>query len=353
MIYLGPTQQRVIFTLTDAPVGDYNLLYLGATLTGSVTDALTVVPATPYEFETTIIGQSNILVDRLYGYKAKVKNLSNQTAFGIPFYIKVSGDTEILFAELTLTTQLPDDFATVDQHFFKVYDENEQDSVWLGAFTLLSLPPNGSQDIDFRIQSFSSTPFHIQTYVGQPFYNYTTISGLQNGTITDCGQLLTCQQCLLSALNLDTPPECQWGAMRLACSIANTLNGQSNIAIELADLISDMGSVADCTAPIDNLSQWLQVTAKGAGDAAAITLATNACSNCLPDPQPLFVVIPIQSVDPNDKVGMVGTNELNYIKNEVRIPYTIDFENMETATAPASEVLITDVIDTTTLNFLP
>ena len=45
----------------------------------------------------------------------------------------------------------------------------------------------------------------------------------------------------------------------------------------------------------------------------------------------------------------MGTNALNYTQGKVAIPYTIYFENNPAATAPASEVTITDVIDVNTL----
>ena len=108
--------------------------------------------------------------------------------------------------------------------------------------------------------------------------------------------------------------------------------------------------MATCIDPVTNVSNWLQTTAKGMGDAVAVTAPMGVCEACFTVPQPPFVVNVVASVDPNAKVGMVGTNNLNYIQGDVPIPYTIYFENIHSATAPASEVYITDVIDTTTLD---
>ena len=53
------------------------------------------------------------------------------------------------------------------------------------------------------------------------------------------------------------------------------------------------------------------------------------------------------SRDPNEKLGSVGVGARNYINAGASIDYTIFFENVATATAPAQTVVITDRIDPT------
>jgi hypothetical protein len=63
--------------------------------------------------------------------------------------------------------------------------------------------------------------------------------------------------------------------------------------------------------------------------------------------------IAVTSIDPNDKVGPVGydlegtpADQLKkYIAGDHSLGYMVFFENLETATAPAQEVLITDQLD--------
>ena len=238
-----------------------------------------------------------------------------------------------------------------DAHFFKVYDENVMDSVWMGAFTLLAIPPNSTQYINLQVKSLTEEDFSLQTYVGQPLYSSQAIAAnLQSGGTTSCGELSNCLACLLDEANITPVAGCTIGAMSLACAIADEITGENISGANLVDLVAEVGSVSTCTAPVTDVSNFLNNTAKGMGDAVAVTDATGACTSCLPEAQPLFVVNVVGSIDPNDKVGMVGTNELNYIQGNVPIPYTIYFENNPAATAPANEVYITDVIDTTTLN---
>jgi YVTN family beta-propeller protein len=53
----------------------------------------------------------------------------------------------------------------------------------------------------------------------------------------------------------------------------------------------------------------------------------------------------IAAVDPNDKVGSQGAGTPRYLSGEEPLRYAIFFENVETATAPAQEVIITDQLD--------
>jgi uncharacterized repeat protein (TIGR01451 family) len=54
---------------------------------------------------------------------------------------------------------------------------------------------------------------------------------------------------------------------------------------------------------------------------------------------------PVRAIDPNDKVGPVGMGEQRIIGASNSINYTINFENLSTATAPVQELRITDQLD--------
>ncbi|MBI4557010.1 MAG: PD40 domain-containing protein [Candidatus Hydrogenedentes bacterium] len=53
----------------------------------------------------------------------------------------------------------------------------------------------------------------------------------------------------------------------------------------------------------------------------------------------------VASTDPNGKFGSEGAGESHFVTGEDPLRYVIMFENLETATAPAAEVLITDQLD--------
>lgn len=58
----------------------------------------------------------------------------------------------------------------------------------------------------------------------------------------------------------------------------------------------------------------------------------------------------VNSFDPNDKVGPTGAGSQQYITGLEPLTYTISFENMASATAPAQEVFITDLLDDSVLD---
>lgn len=59
----------------------------------------------------------------------------------------------------------------------------------------------------------------------------------------------------------------------------------------------------------------------------------------------------VGSRDPNDKVGSRGAGTAQYLVGAEPLRYSILFENVETATAPAQEVIITDQLDGSKVDF--
>jgi hypothetical protein len=59
----------------------------------------------------------------------------------------------------------------------------------------------------------------------------------------------------------------------------------------------------------------------------------------------------VGSLDPNDKIGFQGSGDGQFVSGEKPVAYTVFFENLETATAPAQEVVIEDQLDIETLDF--
>jgi hypothetical protein len=57
----------------------------------------------------------------------------------------------------------------------------------------------------------------------------------------------------------------------------------------------------------------------------------------------------VRPIDPNEKVGPTGVGMARYISPTGLVPYVISFENLEAATAPAQEVIVTDQLDLGTL----
>jgi hypothetical protein len=63
-----------------------------------------------------------------------------------------------------------------------------------------------------------------------------------------------------------------------------------------------------------------------------------------------FPIGPVGSHDPNEKAGSLGVGIGHYVTGAELVPYLVLFENIESATAPAQEVVLTDQLDTSTLD---
>jgi hypothetical protein len=72
-------------------------------------------------------------------------------------------------------------------------------------------------------------------------------------------------------------------------------------------------------------------------------------------PQKLLEIYLITAIDPNDKAGPAGFGDAGHVLPYQQFQYVIYFENVDTATAPAEDIVITDTLDTdldwTTLSF--
>ena len=81
-----------------------------------------------------------------------------------------------------------------------------------------------------------------------------------------------------------------------------------------------------------------------------VVASANLIDKCIKFNEARKKVQIVASLDPNDKVGAEGAGAQRFISGEEPLRYGIFFENLETATAPAQEVIITDQLDTTTMD---
>jgi hypothetical protein len=79
----------------------------------------------------------------------------------------------------------------------------------------------------------------------------------------------------------------------------------------------------------------------------------NTCSispptDSVPQPGPTEIAFPIRgvgSIDPNDKIGRIGSLSQRYVTGDGLFNYIVAFENLVAATAPAQKVTIRDQLD--------
>jgi hypothetical protein len=121
------------------------------------------------------------------------------------------------------------------------------------------------------------------------------------------------------------------------------MSGAGDTFYLMLDIAGTAASVGSCIAGITPIGKLL--------DAAAITFGGIAVvDDCFPTFgqrlwDKLLAIRTVLSFDPNDKIGSAGVGPQHYLSGEEPLRYTVLFENLETATAPAQEVTITDQLD--------
>lgn len=136
------------------------------------------------------------------------------------------------------------------------------------------------------------------------------------------------------------------------CRVSSLSSGESQSLMRIVggyafDVLSNYVVCAGTRVPLlaellDGLA-WLRV-ARGAGECIGLFGANGALAS--------LRVSPVGSQDPNDKVGPSGfpgappSGNSRFVSGDGDLDYMIRFENVETATAPAQEVLVLDQLDT-------
>ncbi|MFY9622485.1 MAG: SBBP repeat-containing protein [Pyrinomonadaceae bacterium] len=88
-------------------------------------------------------------------------------------------------------------------------------------------------------------------------------------------------------------------------------------------------------------------------DAAAVGFSLGTIvTSCTPLDEWLVKIISrLRGFDPNGKVGANGFGDRRYLSGEEPFRYAVFFENLESANAPAQDVVITDQLDSSKLDF--
>ena len=130
----------------------------------------------------------------------------------------------------------------------------------------------------------------------------------------------------------------------------DTAERNTEIGFTLATTVFDLvGDVLDCGKAVgltvlkDN-PYVLTASAVVLVGSTALGLASTIYECTRPNPATL-TTRQVRSSDPNDKFGPLGVGTQQWVSASQPLPYTVDFENVATATAPAHRITITDTLD--------
>lgn len=330
--------------IENAPLGLWDVVVESGTLHDTLYNALTLEVPNNISPELKIIGRNRILATINYTFKVAVTNNSNQTLIGVPVYVQMSkdfiGNVVGIESSDSLCHALLDSMGT---NFGVIKDTLSGDSILFGAIIIPFLNAYSTSYIDLSLKNSTMGIKEITAIVGHAFYDSLNYNDLGLKTMSSCHFLPPCLQLALDLAGLAPGPiGCAAASINLGCSIGNlgTEAADGNHFLDLG--VNLVSTLLGCSP----LSPALMILNMGATGVGAIASSSPSGSGCLP---PIgsnkHSVIVSNSLDPNSKTGPVGSTPDNFINNSDRIFYTINFENADTATAPASQVEILDTLD--------
>ena len=119
----------------------------------------------------------------------------------------------------------------------------------------------------------------------------------------------------------------------------------------MAGMLGLATSAADCAVTATGVGAVALTVMKNAANAGGIgAAAADVEMACSADDFGELDLQSIFSLDPNEKVGPYGSGEDRYLAGDQSLNYSIYFENLNSATAPAQEVVIIDTLDLSKLD---
>ena len=375
------------FLLQNEPLGMYDVIINSGSFTDTLVNSLEMEPVRNDSLTIQVSGPSRRLINRFQPYQVTITNPSNVNYFGVPVLIAMNPNNEIARLSNRVISdslsQLMRDSAFVHD-FYMAYDSASSDSMWLGMFLIPVVAAQSTETIEFYMRGTTLGDKLLVASLLRPWYDSAQLVQLGlNRTETSCDFLGDGMNCILDILGQFPGASCLVGAGSLGCAIGNLGrdvvgnrnrggDGKKYIA-DVFNVMADAASIIFCSTgglmkskaklvAEDAVSEWtgelLGITASVLNGempnnpflkltAIPVTIPGSCFTAFASPPKSIerFFIKDVSSMDPNDKTGPLGITTDNFIDKESTLQYLIRFENISTATAPASEVRIIDTLD--------
>ncbi len=379
------------FSFKNEPLGLYDVIIQSGSFADTLKNGIELEKEKDPGLTIQVDGPQLRLVNRFQRYRVTVSNPGNVNHFGVPVIIAMHPDNEIAKLSNRIITDsignLVRDSAFIHD-FVKINDPQTNDSIWIGYFVIPVVTAQSSESIEFymRGKTLGSKPMYA--ILLNPMYDSLQLVqlGLMR-TQNSCDFYADPIVCILDLADQVPGISCITSAFSIGCALGNlgrdafgNRNKEGDVSKYMADmfnLLSDIIGVLTCEAgPLGkapkelakDVAEDLLVNvmdkvfgisgAVANGDVPDIPLSAlglpidipGACVQTFTERNKRkdisdWIVKDVSSIDPNDKTGPVGLTPENFIDGNGLMHYTIRFENLNTATAPASEVRIFDTLD--------
>ncbi len=357
---------QIFFNNKNIAPGNYDVLVTFSGITYSLEKALTIVVPNTFNIWANIAGPAEMLVNQWTKFSVMVGNSSNQTAFGVPVLIGVpttvnatiTSDLDTAYLHPVLKNEHPNGF-------FIAKDTITGEGQNMAYLLIPYIEPGKTAVVNFEIRNPSPDDFIIQLATNQPYYNGANGNFLYQNSLqgNDVDPILNslcdpppCIQCLLDLASFHPVAGCAIGIAEAGCNLYEDIKQRKSKKEKLKDLVLNVASAAGGCAPTPDPSKILSLLgaikhgiSEGKKAFNSFSSAAGSCGSCFDpkDPKPIGMRF---AWDPNDKTGPSGYGTHQFTTLGTGYPYLIQFENLPAATAPATTVIIEDVLDTMNLN---
>jgi len=341
--YDSPSRSHFIIEFKNAVNGFYDLVMINGTESDTLENALLIEGGSEPEIVVSVDGPSTALRNVPNHYRINISNQSSVNGLGIPVFIIIPGNPWIYmtnpFQDDPEMTEVLDE---LDGRFMD-YTTEDGEHYKFGFFMVPILPSESDAFFDLYIEYPEITFGEIRIYTGDPSLS----SGSGNGCLNS-----ECTNCILGMANIIPDAGCLSGILSMGCAVSDALEESGLSGDQMYDMGTGMiatamacSNAASASEIANNIArsvmEWLGLESGGDQD------EENNCdyTSCLPDEPMHFAMNIVSSMDPNEKYGILGMDENNYIHSDVLLNYRITFENVDSATAAAREVFIYDTLD--------
>jgi NADPH-dependent 7-cyano-7-deazaguanine reductase QueF-like protein len=294
-------------------------------------------------------GRERVLVNRWQTYTVTYSNIGNIDAKAVPLFIAVSErpgleieflDFEIENPQYAYDNGYGEYVDTAAIYFISDSAFSDYSGVRVYPFYIPSIPANSVNTVKFRIKTPSSVKVQVAMQdplfinpmntemaacmigiLGEGVIDITTGAIPVVGCVTAIGKNV-----FKTANSISTEGKKSWRSWMKDWAIT---------FVDCGINLSGVGAVVKAVG-------IFTVNMKGYADAFA---------ECKAKYNKEIDVDALTSMDPNEKAGPAGFAQENYIAYPDDISYTIFFENISSATAPAQTVHIVDTLDASVYNF--
>lgn len=353
---------KTLFNLQDASIGlwdviinipnDTTFLIAGAFKVDSV-----VIP----KIGVKLIGPEVIRSNRFAIYYLAVSNHGNVDAIAVPVWLVVPTNLVIktLFPvkfpnDTTMTTQ----WDTMKQNVIIDTFLNSPHHVSVRGYTLSFIPANSTVYLPFYILSPLPQVFNVQYWSSAPLV-LTDSSQLVNSKVRSlCPSNPDYFQCWADFIAdnigiIDPAAACaaQHVSMVLGWLYTSMCHPSDfNTQSIVLDYMAVIGSCLIGFSPASRYQKALKILLFILNPTTPNGFGMPCITQFIEPAMGSENMSAITSIDPNKKYGSSGVLNSEYLNSDFTIKYSINFENIDTATAAAQTVIIADTLDNVNLD---